>query len=159
MLTPHDFIDQADFLRFQQIEPITRQTSRSIRREVVAEMREIVDWEPRKGRWGGRRESNYRIVKAGKVKALQSDPLYYRVLLVVQSTDPERHPLSGVARFYLDESFSPQVIDVEVEAGIAKLVLVVWGAPLVGITLSDETSLEIDLSDDDIEAPKRFKSS
>jgi hypothetical protein len=112
--------------------------------------------DPQKGQWGGR-EANHRKITVGKIHPLKADPDYYRIPLEVRSTDPAGYPLTGKVRFHLHNSFSPDVEEVEVENGVARLTLVAYGAFTVGAELSDGTKLELDLADDDIDAPKQFK--
>jgi hypothetical protein len=113
--------------------------------------------DPQKGLWGGRRESNYKKVTAGKIRPLRSDSENYRIPLEVGSTDPAGHPLTGKVRFHLHDTFRPSVEEVVAEHGVARLTLVAYGAFTVGVDLEDGTKLEIDLADPDIDAPKAFK--
>lgn len=115
--------------------------------------------DPQKGLWGGKREANFRAVKAGTIRALRSDPDFFRIPLEVWSTDSSGHPLTGLVRFHLHDTFEPQVEEVEAVGGVARLELVAYGAFTVGIEGEDGTKLEIDLSDPDIDAPKKFKDS
>jgi hypothetical protein len=115
--------------------------------------------DPQAGRWGGHRETNFRVVMAGQIKPLRSDPMNFQVPLEVRSTDPQHHPLTGRVRFHLHDSFSPDVEDVTAVEGVARLTLVAYGAFTVGVEIEDGTQLEINLADDDIQAPRRFKES
>ncbi len=113
--------------------------------------------DPQKGRWGGLRESNFRFVKAGKIRPLRSDPENFRIPLEVRSTDPVNHPLTGTVRFHLHDTFQQDIEEVEVVDGVGRLELVAYGAFTVGIELEDGTTLELDLADPDIDAPAIFK--
>ncbi|MBA3522713.1 MAG: hypothetical protein H0T90_09460 [Gemmatimonadales bacterium] len=113
--------------------------------------------DPQAGRWTGQREDKYRVVSAGPIRALHSDPANFRVPLEVRSSDPINHPLEGPVRFYLHHSFSPNVEEVSVVEGAAKLTLVAYGAFTVGVEIEDGTHLELNLADPDIDAPSSFK--
>jgi hypothetical protein len=113
--------------------------------------------DPQAGRWGGQREDRYRFVSVGPIRPLHSDPTNFRVPLEVRSSDPANHPLTGRVRFHLHDSFSPNVEEVTVVEGAAKLTLVSYGAFTVGVEIEDGTRLELNLADPDIDAPRLFK--
>lgn len=113
--------------------------------------------DPQKRQWGGMRELNYRRVFVGQIRPSASPPGHMRIPLQVESTDPTNHPLAGTVTFHLHPSFRNQVRQVPVVNGTASLTLYAYGAFTVGIECSDGTKLEIDLADDDIEAPIEFK--
>jgi hypothetical protein len=170
---PTDFANQEDFLKLQEqlersekkvqilqevsnvavdLEPPTEKFERKKLRRTVKHSDD-----PQKELWGGKREDNFRKIAVGKISPLKSDPDYFNVPLKVTSTDPENHPLDGVVKFHLHDTFDPDVEEVEVAHGTAKLNLVSYGAFTVGVETEDGTKLEIDLSDDDIPAPRKFK--
>lgn len=119
-----------------------------------------------KNKWGGSREDNskYRCVRAGKIRPLKADADFYWIPLWVESTNPKEHPLRDkqTVRFHLHQSFGEEPIVVPVMRGVAKRTLVAYGAFTVGIEVLDEwgaveSKLEIDLADNDIDAPDDFK--
>jgi hypothetical protein len=96
---------------------------------------------------------------AGKIVPLNSDPELCRIPIEVRSINPGNPPLVGKVRFHLHDTFTPDVEEVEVENGVARLTIVAYGAFTVGAELDDGTKLELDLADEDIIAPKQFKDS
>jgi len=113
--------------------------------------------DPQRGRWGGQREAGHRRITVGSIRPLDSDPENYRILLEVCSTDPERHPLGGKVTFHLHDTFSPDVEEVSVRNGAARLTLVAYGAFTVGAETDDGVRLELNLADADVDAPREFK--
>ena len=174
---PGDFVDQKHFLALQdQLRTAQR------RFEVLSELApEVVlpsfmpaatitasvpppasvpdDDDPQRGKWGGKREANFRKVTVEPIRPLRSDPDNYRIALEVHSTDPQGHPLTGKVRFHLHDSFSPDLEEMPVRNGVAKLSIVAYGAFTVGVDTDDGTKLEINLADPDIDAPREFKDS
>jgi voltage-gated potassium channel Kch len=81
--------------------------------------------DPQKGRWGGASERNYRRISA-TVTVLDDDPEMFEVALIVTSTDPGTHPLSGSVRFHLHDTFDPDAVRSSVRNGVARLVRYAW---------------------------------
>jgi hypothetical protein len=67
------------------------------------------------------------------------------VRLTVRSTSPTS-PLSGVVTFYLHDSFSQPIQQVQVNGGQAELTVSSWGAFTVGAVANGEQTMELDLS-------------
>jgi hypothetical protein len=111
--------------------------------------------DPQKGKWGRHPEHNGRRLSA--LVRPSADPSYYRVELVVESTDPAR-PLVGLVRFHLHHTFRNPNPVIAVEKGKAVLRLYkVWGAFTAGAETDEgATRLEIDLATLE-DAPARFR--
>lgn len=182
LYSPTDFKDQKDFLELQKE---LRRTQRRVdtlaegtpgvaipplvsaeagAKQPVVQARAVdgtlADPEdPQRGQWGGQREANHRVVSVEKISRTRSDPNNFRIQLQVRSTDAGAHPLTGQVEFHLHDTFRPQVEVVDVKDGVARLTLYAYGAFTVGARTADGTTLEINLADDDIDAPREFKDS
>ncbi len=165
---PQDFDNQELFLRLQADIDVANKKMRvlaevapvAVDLKAVGKPQERASSEDdtQKGKWGGQRENGgWKVFVKGPITPLSSDPDYFRVCLNVVSTDPERKPLTGRVSFYLHDTFRPEVETVMASNGIADLEIVSYGAFTVGVECEDGTPLEIDLADEDIEAPRRFK--
>lgn len=166
---PNDFANQEHFLLLQkkidilaEISPVAINFQPEVKREADKSKPEKSsardDDDPQKGRWGEREDKvHHRLVYAGKIRPLKSDPDYFRIPIEVTSTDPKNHPLKGKVKFHLHDSFDPDIEEVEVRNGVARLELVAFGAFTIGVETDDGAKLEIDLADDSIDAPKSFK--
>ena len=172
---PSDFRDQKLFLDLQlQLESTQRRvdvlseltpevalpplsTQTELQAQLSMPATSLRNSDPQSGRWGGKRESDHRLISVGQIRPLRADPDNYRIPLQVRSTDPQRHPLQGKVRFHLHSSFSPQLQEVVVRDGIARLVLIGFGAFTVGAETDDGTRLELNLADPDIDAAQAFK--
>lgn len=115
--------------------------------------------DPQKGRFGGKAENNFRKISAD-VKSSHV-PDFYKVVLVVESTDPANHPLDSDVIFYIHDSFSPSVFTYspkEFKDGKAvEDEILSYGAFTVGIiTDNGQTMLELDLAEDP-KFPKKFR--
>jgi hypothetical protein len=176
---PSDFVDQKDFLalqrRYEKAEkeneilkevtpvaidftPIVASLPSTLPSGNLLPATTIHSDDPQKGKWGGKRDNGTRRVRVGEIRKLKSDSDYYKIPLIVESTDPVNDPIRGKTTFYLHDSFDDDVRERDPSAdGTAKLSLVAYGAFTVGIKCDDGSQLEIDLSDPDIDAPARFK--
>lgn len=111
--------------------------------------------DPHKSQFGGKAESNGRIVSA-LVTPATFDKELFTVSLEVKSTDPQK-PLTGEVVFYLHPTFKRAVQNEQVINGVAKLSLISYGAFTVGVECDGgATRLEIDLSELK-DAPQLFK--
>ena len=135
------------------LDPGDREHPPAARRRMAA----VVTDDPQKGQWGGKRRSGAYEVSAGAIRPLHSDPDNFRIPLEVRSTDPAAHPLLGMVKFHIHDTFRPDMEEIAASGGVARLELVAYGAFTVGVQLEDGTTLEIDLADEDIDAPKQFK--
>lgn len=110
--------------------------------------------DPWKGVFGGRAETAGRRLTA-KVK---EDGALYRVILTVESTNPQWRPLSGSVQFFLHSTFTNDRPVVPVGASHrARLTLYAYGALTVGAVVDGgATRLELDLADLE-DAPANFR--
>lgn len=110
--------------------------------------------DPQKGRFGGKAVNNNRKLSASVTAS--SIPNFYKVQLVVESTDPANIPLDTDVIFYIHDSFSPSVFSYSPAEFIDRKAIeddiLSYGAFTVGvITDNGKTLLELDLAED-----KRF---
>jgi len=61
--------------------------------------------DPQHGKWGGKREANFRIVTVEPIRPLRSDPDNYRIALEVRSTDPQGHPRKFEVAGYIQDDW------------------------------------------------------
>jgi hypothetical protein len=103
-----------------------------------------VPYDPQKNQWGGKEERNGRRLSA-EVEPL--DAGWFRVLLVLASTDPAR-PVAGRVRFHLDDSFPQNRVIVRPQGGIARLERIARTRFTAGAEVENEpgTFLELDLA-------------
>lgn len=83
--------------------------------------------DPQRDRWGGQSSRDGWSV-AAHVVADSSDKDWFRI--TVELSGP---PLDGRARFHLHQTFHRQVLERQVEAGSAKLVVYAYGAFTIGV--------------------------
>lgn len=111
--------------------------------------------DPARGRFGGRSQDNGRRLTAD-VDAYPGRTGWFRVQLEVRRTE-DGPPLSGTVRFYVHHTFKNPVFEVPVENGVARAVLVAWGAFTVGAVADEgDTRLELNLAELP-GAPRRFR--
>lgn len=116
----------------------------------------MVNSDPWKGRFGGQSFTADRRLSA-TVVPLEGIADFYRVHLVVESTNPRR-PLAGAVQFFLHPTFRNSTPIVAVAPnGRAELALNGWGAFTVGVVCDDGlTKLELDLAELE-SAPAAFR--
>ncbi|KAA9325010.1 pYEATS domain-containing protein [Adhaeribacter soli] len=111
--------------------------------------------DPNKGRFDGRSETKDRKLTAQVTHSPTLENLF-NVHLKLESIN-ENNPLSGVAKFYLHDSFREPVYPANVIDGKAALDLTTFGAFTVGVIADGgETKLELDLKELP-DAPLEFK--
>lgn len=105
--------------------------------------------DPWKGQFGGKSRNGTRRLSAD-VEEILSKPGWFRLSMIVASTDQGKDPLTGEVIFYLHDSFPQPVLHVPVGPdGTAHLQLAAWGAFTVGaIADGGKTELELDLAED-----------
>ncbi len=112
--------------------------------------------DPQKGRWGGERSANGRVLSATVVATGTKD--LYRVTLRVSRAGASTPALRGDVRFHLHPTFNQQVVNVPGNGETADLVLIAFGAFTVGVEADNgATRLELDLAELN-EAPMEFRS-
>ena len=112
--------------------------------------------DPQKGRWGGQRSANGRVLSATVVPTGTKD--LYRVTLRVSRAGASTPALRGDVRFHLHPTFNQQVVNVPGNGETADLVLIAFGAFTVGVEADNgATRLELDLAEL-TEAPVEFRS-
>ena len=112
--------------------------------------------DPQKGRWGGQRSANGRVLSATVVATGTKD--LYRVTLRVSRAGASTPALRGDVRFHLHPTFNQQVVNVPGNGETADLVLIAFGAFTVGVEADNgATRLELDLAELN-EAPMEFRS-
>jgi hypothetical protein len=112
--------------------------------------------DPQKGRFGGKSISNNRQLKAEVESSLV--PSFYNVKISVESTNPEKYPLTGEVIFYIHDSFRPSVYSEKVINNVATdNDILSYGAFTVGaVADGGQTLLELDLAEDP-KFPKEFR--
>ncbi len=112
--------------------------------------------DPWKGVFGGKAEDRHRRLRAEVVES-KGSPDWYRVRVWVESTNPDKYPLTERVRFFLHDEFPNSKPFVPVKGGRAELRLHAYGAFTVGALADDgNTELELDLSEDK-SFPKSFR--
>lgn len=121
-----------------------------------------VSGDMQKGKWGGKNINNELLLSA-KVTSDKEDEDWFKIVLCVESTAPQRRPLKEKVRFHLHETFKTRMHEVRVREGKATLKLYAWGAFTVGAeadfepgTKEGKTKLELDLATLH-DAPQKFK--
>jgi hypothetical protein len=100
--------------------------------------------DPQKGRWGGSPSRNGRVLTAAVREITEG---WFEVTLTV--TARTGTPLTGSVTFHLHPTCAEPEKTVEVQDGVATLVLTLWGSFTVGVEADDgRTMLELDLSQD-----------
>lgn len=114
----------------------------------------IVDEDPQSGQWGGKFESNGRLLDAEYAPAKRG---WVNVTLKVTSTDPKK-PLTRPVRFHLHDTFHPSVDTVKPKDGVAETSRLAWGAFTVGAEVANEPDsyLELNLATDP-DAPEGWR--
>lgn len=111
--------------------------------------------DPNKNRFGGKAESNERMLNAIVTPTSYDDELF-TVILEVNSIN-NKNPLTGEVTFHLHPTFNNPTEVLNVKDGIAKLNLIAYGAFTVGVECDEgKTKLELDLAEL-VDAPKLFK--
>jgi hypothetical protein len=105
--------------------------------------------DPNKGKYGGSSTSNGRVLQAKIEPVAGERSAACRVHFWVQSTDPEKNPLTGTVTFKLHPTFNRwEKYEVEVKNGVAQATIVSWGAFTIGAEAdAGATKLELDLMD------------
>lgn len=130
-----------------------REAAAEIGRAVLTAKISSAEDDPQKGRWGGKAESNGRLLSA-----VVRGKNWFKIVLKVQSVDPST-PLAGKVTFHLHDTFNPPKVTVPVKHGVAKLELGAYGAFTVGAEADGgSTHLELDLADI-VKAPPKFRKS
>ncbi len=113
------------------------------------------DIDHNKGRFGGSREADGFIISVDPrpVKGLED---WYKLIYTVKAKDSDKK-LTGGVKFYLHDTFKPQVEIIEAINGVARLEKIAWGAFTIGAEiLNTGTKLELDLGDEP-DLPDDFK--
>jgi hypothetical protein len=113
--------------------------------------------DPLRGHWGGTAEANGWKLSCGRVRAITGSNDFFRVPLKLKAVDPAKKDHEGTVRFHLHPTFHPDVEEVEIDKGHARLELLSYGAFTIGAEIDDGTRLELNLADEDVKAPERFK--
>lgn len=104
--------------------------------------------DPQKGKWGGNSidETTHRKLSA-RIETIPNNDYFRRVILRVESTEPENFPLNDSVTFHLHPTFSKPQIEINPSNNAAEITLVAWGAFTVGaVTDNGNTKLELDLA-------------
>jgi hypothetical protein len=132
----------------------TSESAKDVKKETAAPRTDPDD--PQKGRWGGERSANGRVLSATVVATGNKD--LYRVTLRVSRAGASTPALRGDVRFHLHPTFNQQVVNVPGNGETADLVLIAFGAFTVGVEADNgATRLELDLAELN-EAPMEFRS-
>lgn len=113
--------------------------------------------DPQKGRFGGDEEHNgRRLVATVEPSSVKSE--WCKLTLRVVSTDATR-PLVGKVKFFLHDTFQPDIYDIPIANNQAELVLRAWGAFTIGaIADNGATKLELDLATSpNVQAPTAWR--
>lgn len=105
-----------------------------------------------KGKWGGLRESKGTMISAEVTENLI--PKVFTVKLMVSSTNPQE-PIAGDVAFFVDNTFSREIIYRKVKNGTANLSLTAYEAFTVGVYTQNGAMLELDLQQEE-GFPKSF---
>ena len=136
----------------QKVSETTKQLIRGSNLETVSANLD----DPRKGKFGGKREDENFKITVDKIP----DPSikgWYNLTYIVSAKDPSRKKLEGEVVFHLHPTFKPDVETVKVINGVAKLNRIAWGAFTIGVEiLSTGSKLELDLSEEP-DLPDDFK--
>lgn len=134
----------------------TEEMKKSFIEETVKLVNDTGALDPQKGRWGGKAETKYRMLTA-TIKQI-TDNEWADIILRVESTDQNNHPLKGVVVFHLHPTFTNTSPVIIVIGGIAELKIKAWGAFTVGAEADGGTTqLELDLEKHP-QASESFKS-
>ncbi len=104
--------------------------------------------DPQKGKFGGSPidEKKHRKLSV-VVEEIPNNDYFRRLIVKIESTEPQQFPLDKDVTFHLHPSFAKPVITVKPENNKAEIKLVAWGAFTVGAeTDNGETRLEFDIS-------------
>lgn len=115
-------------------------------RNALADQTSLANSDPNKNQFGGSPIRNGRELEA-VVEPAESRVGWFRVLLRVKSTNPER-PMPETVTFHLHPTFKLDVVRQPVVAGVAELIVIAYGAFTVGVSIDTEpdTRLELDLA-------------
>lgn len=105
--------------------------------------------DPQKGKWGGKAidPATHRKLSV-EVKSLPNNDFLRRLILRVESTDPNNYPLTDNVIFHLHPTFRKQIVEVQPVNNAAELSLVAYGAFTVGaVTDGGKTKLEFDIAE------------
>jgi hypothetical protein len=101
--------------------------------------------DPQNGRWGGQEEDKGRRISA-QIERITGNDRLRRIIIKVESINPEQNPLSGSVLFHLHPTFANSDPTVSVVNGQATLILVAWGVFTVGAEADGgKTRLELNL--------------
>ena len=99
-----------------------------------------------KGRWGGRPSNNERMISA-TVEKIPDKNYHRKIIVTVESINPDKNPLTGKVTFHLHPSFEKNVYEENVVDGIARTEIISYGAFTIGAEADNgSTKLELDLA-------------